>query len=190
MQQFTAAEFKELFRPIWRMIFDARLITQFAVDNGRPVGFIVGAVDLVPLFRSFRGRFDPPQIIRLMRSARTRTGASPSLGGAAGAPRPTHRDDGGAVLARPRGDGLYQSFYFSSTTPKPPHEVCRVDRCPWPHPLSLLRQVHPCIDRITPGRVSRMEGFDSQTGDATGQRRGGKQSGAAANSPAHSGEAK
>jgi hypothetical protein len=174
------------------MIFDARLIAQFAVDNGRPVGFIVGAVDLVPLFRSFRGRLGPTEIIRLMWAARTRT-----RGGAVfGAVLPEYRGRHIATMAARFFRDLEEMGFtkalstFSSTTPTPPHEVCRGDRCPWPHPLSLLRQVHPCIDRITPGRVSRMEGFDSQTGDATGQRRGGKQSGAAANSPAHSGEAK
>jgi hypothetical protein len=82
MQQSTAAEFKELFRPIWGVIFDARIITQFAVDVGREIGFVAGAVDLVPLFRSFQGRMGLSQIFRLMRTGRIRTRASAVFGAA------------------------------------------------------------------------------------------------------------
>lgn len=80
LQQFTSAEFKELFRPIWRMILDARLIAQFVIDDGREIGFVVGAVDLVPLFRSFRGRMGPAQIFRLIRAGRVRTRAGAVFG--------------------------------------------------------------------------------------------------------------
>lgn len=80
LQQFTAAEFKELFHPIWRMTIDARLLTQFAVDDGRPIGFVVGAADLVPLFRSFRGWMGPAQILRLLRAGRVRTRGGAVLG--------------------------------------------------------------------------------------------------------------
>jgi RimJ/RimL family protein N-acetyltransferase len=79
MQQFTAAEFKEAFGPM-KLALDARQI-QFAVDDGRPIGFVIGLIDLVPLFRSFRGRLGPLQILRLMRAARVRTRAG-AIGGA------------------------------------------------------------------------------------------------------------
>jgi GNAT superfamily N-acetyltransferase len=75
LQQFSAAEFEEAFGQL-RMVLDARLI-QFAVQDGRPIGFVLGITDLVPLLRSFRGRFGPLQILRLMlaRARRTRAGA-------------------------------------------------------------------------------------------------------------------
>ena len=79
MQQFTAAEFKELFGPM-KMTLDPRLI-QFAVHEGRPIGFVIGLTDLVPLFRSFRGRLGPLQILRLLRSSRDRSRAG-AIGGA------------------------------------------------------------------------------------------------------------
>ena len=87
MHQFTAAEFKELLHPIWRIALDPRLITQFILDDGRPIGFVIGATDLVPLFRSFRGRMGPVQLLRLLRSGRVRTRAA----GLAGAMLPEYR---------------------------------------------------------------------------------------------------
>lgn len=85
MHQFTAAEFKELYRPA-RIALDARLI-QFALDDGRPIGFVVGLPDLVPMFRSFRGRLGPLQILPLLRARRVRTRA----GAIAGALLPEYR---------------------------------------------------------------------------------------------------
>lgn len=79
MHRFTPAEFKELFGPM-KMTLDPRLI-QFAIDDGRPIGFVIGLTDLVPLFRSFRGRLGPLQILRLIRSGRERTRAG-AIGGA------------------------------------------------------------------------------------------------------------
>lgn len=66
-QPLTLAEFHEFFDPM-KPIIDARqmLIGEW---NGQPAGFCLGMPDWTPLFRSFRGKVGPLQILRLMLTA-------------------------------------------------------------------------------------------------------------------------
>ena len=63
----TIEEFHEILDPL-KPILDTRQILLAEVE-GKPVGFCFGVPDLNPLFRSFKGKLGPIQIIRLLISA-------------------------------------------------------------------------------------------------------------------------
>ena len=61
---FSAEEFHEFFDPL-KPVLDPRQ-TLIAEVGGKPAGFCLGLGDLSPLFRSFKGRMGPLQIVKLM----------------------------------------------------------------------------------------------------------------------------
>jgi GNAT superfamily N-acetyltransferase len=68
MHEYTSAEFAELWGPM-KPVFDERMLL-FAEVDGEPAGFCFGVPDWTPLWRSFRGRMGPVQILRLLRRAK------------------------------------------------------------------------------------------------------------------------
>jgi hypothetical protein len=65
MHAYTPREFAETWSPL-KAILDPRLML-FAECDGEPAGFVMGIGDLTPLFRTFRGRLGPLQVLRLLR---------------------------------------------------------------------------------------------------------------------------
>lgn len=69
----TSEEFHEFFDPI-RPVLDERQFL-FAEVDGEPAGFCFGLPDWTPLFRSFKGKMGPVQILRLLLRAKRYTRA-------------------------------------------------------------------------------------------------------------------
>jgi len=63
----TSGEFHEFFDPM-KPVLDPRQMLLGEVD-GQPAGFCLGMPDWSPLFRSFKGKLGPVQIVRLMLGA-------------------------------------------------------------------------------------------------------------------------
>lgn len=68
MQRFTSSEFREAFGQ-FKPILDPRQCL-FAEVDGEPAGHCLGTPNLNPLFRSFKGKMGPVQILRLLLGAR------------------------------------------------------------------------------------------------------------------------
>src|SRR6185312_6537526 len=66
--RYTLDEFNELFGPM-KPVLDPRQLLIAEVE-GEPAGLCFGMPDWTPLFRSFRGRMGPLQIVRLLTGAR------------------------------------------------------------------------------------------------------------------------
>lgn len=64
----TSEEFHEFFDQIKPVLDPTQFL--FAEVDGEPAGFCFGMPDWTPLFRSFRGKLGPLQIIRLLRKAK------------------------------------------------------------------------------------------------------------------------
>jgi GNAT superfamily N-acetyltransferase len=62
-ERLSAVEFHETF-PWLPASLDPSLV-QLAFDGTRPIGFVIGLADLVPLFRGFRGELGPSELGRL-----------------------------------------------------------------------------------------------------------------------------
>lgn len=62
-QRLSAAGFRDAF-PWLPASLDPPLV-HFAFDGTRPIGFVIGVADLVPLFRAFDGRLGPSELERL-----------------------------------------------------------------------------------------------------------------------------
>jgi GNAT superfamily N-acetyltransferase len=64
----TSEEFHEFFDQIKPVLDPSQFL--FAEVDGEPAGFCFGMPDWTPLFRSFKGKLGPIQIVRLMRGAK------------------------------------------------------------------------------------------------------------------------
>lgn len=62
--EYSKEEFAEMFEP-FKIIADPEYIL-IAEEDGRPIGFCFGMIDLSPLFRSFNGKLGPLQILKLL----------------------------------------------------------------------------------------------------------------------------
>ena len=111
-QPFTSEEFREFFDPM-KPILDARQLLLAEVD-GKVAGFCLGMPDWSPLFRSFKGKMGPLQIVSFMlRAGKYRRAGLLGIG-----VLPEFRGKGIAhVLAttlysRYQEKGLQQAFYY------------------------------------------------------------------------------
>lgn len=109
---FTSEELHEFFDPM-KPVLDTRQMLIAEVE-GKPAGFCLGFPDWNPLFRSFKGKFGPLQIIKLMfRAGRYRRAGLLGIG-----VLPDHRGTGIAqalaitLYRRYEERGLKEAFYY------------------------------------------------------------------------------
>jgi GNAT superfamily N-acetyltransferase len=109
---YTSEEFHEFFDPLKPVLDNRQML--IAEVKGQPAGFCLGFPDWNPLFRSFRGKLGPIQIIRLMFGAGRYS--RPGLIGIG--VLPSHRGTGIAhalaatLYRRYEERGLKEAFYF------------------------------------------------------------------------------
>ncbi len=115
----TSEEFHEFLDPI-KPVLDERQFL-FAEVDGEPAGFCFGLPDWTPLFRSFKGKMGPMQILRLLLGAKRYTRAGLIAIGVRDSQRGKHI---GATLAstlyrRYEELGLSGALYYPRERPQP-----------------------------------------------------------------------